>query len=142
MARIIGSLIAHAFSYLATLAFVAYILKPTDGPSWAGTVAAALAVEAFGYALKELLWKHSLADPLGWVGVAFDGIINTGGILPYAPRVLTFGPISLSLGFIGVNIGDPLTAVAASGVISLVAGVLLSIAPHWLWHSGGKRGKA
>lgn len=139
--RIIGTLIAHVFSYVATLAFAAYLFKPTDGPSWAGTAAAALAGEAFGYSLKELLWKNGLADPLGWVGVFFDGIINTGGILPYAPRVLTFGPISLSLGFIGVNVADPFTAVAASGLISVVLGGLLSIAPHWLWHNGGRRGK-
>ena len=141
MFRIITIVIGHVASYATTLNFAVYLIRPQDGPGWAGAVAAALAAEALVYAMKEMLWSNGLADPMGWAGIILDGVVNTGGILPWAPRILTFGPISLSLGLIAVNVADPVTATVGAAAISVILGFVLSILPHWMRHVGKARQK-
>jgi hypothetical protein len=104
-------------------------MRPGDDPTALAVVAAlALAVEAALYGLKEAWFGKSRAA--GAVGFTIDGIINTGGALTFAGRILTFSPIALMLGFIGLSVTDPTVSLFGTVLISAALGFGLSILPH------------
>lgn len=126
---IISRLVLLLFSYATTFLAARHIMRPGDDPTMLFIVASlALAVEAALYGLKECWFKKSKAA--GAVGFAIDGLVNTGGALTFAGRLLTFGPVALMLGFIGFPVTDPTVSLVGSVVISLILGFALSIVPH------------
>jgi hypothetical protein len=132
----LGAIIAQLFSLAATFSLV-YHARPTPPSSpldWGSAIALAVALEILFIYMKEGLFRAGIAKKVaGAFGLAFDGAINTGGVLPFASRILTFAPVALILGVFGVNLADPLTLLIAGAILSFVLGFLLSILPHWLW---------
>lgn len=131
--RRISAIIAQAFSYATTLAAAAHIMRPTSAPMWAITAAVALAFEALFFGMKETLFDSSPNLFLGSVGVGLDALVNTGGALTFAGRILTFGPVALMLGLFGFDATDPTVSLVGTVVVSAILGITLSIAPHLLW---------
>jgi hypothetical protein len=138
----IGAIIAQAFSFAATLSLVFHArpAPPVSPLDWLSTIGIALALEILFIYMKEGLFRAGAAKKIaGAVGLIFDGIINTGGVLPFSSRILTFAPIALMLGVFGVNLGNPLHLLIAGVIFSTVLGFLLSILPHWLWPRRAKQ---
>jgi len=89
--------------------------------------------------------RHS--DVLGWVAILVDSLINAAGIMPRADRILSFPPITVILGLLGlggrppmvvttVRLGDDTVFVTLGGfILSLTLGVILSWLPVRLWRS-------
>jgi hypothetical protein len=134
MIRKLGAIITQVMSYLTTLSAVAHVMRPHTETAWAITAGTALAVEIALIAMKETLFSGGAG--VGWTGFIIDGLINAGGILPWASRLLTFAPIALILGLIAVDTTDPMVALLGGAVIGLILGFVLSIAPHRLWRTG------
>jgi hypothetical protein len=88
--RKLMAIIGQIASWFTTLWFVHWV--------WAGGPLPYLALiaviaEALLVVLKERLFRGD--DPaLGWAGLVIDGLINAGGILPKACRIVTFPPIA------------------------------------------------
>ena len=143
-----GAVIAHALSYLTTLWFVQW-LTPDAELRTAGIIAYVL--EMFLFALKRAL--HSgRGRGVGWAGVFTDGLINMGGLIPWAPRILTFPPVAVVLALLGWATGGALgvfgtpfvtlafgtqpVPISLSGlIVSLLGGMLLSAGPAQLWEA-------
>jgi hypothetical protein len=142
--RIVGALIAQAFSFYTTLAFVALLTKPGSDPQrWAVTVGLALGGEVLLFVMKEESWRAGCASKgVGILGFVGDGFINAGGLGALALGILTFGPSALMLGVLEVDVTDPGTTVLATGAISFVLGLALSITPHILWRTTRPRAAA
>lgn len=135
--RYLSALILQGFSYYTTMAFVALLIRPHDQRSWAITVGLAILAEAMLFGMKEELWRPGAAHKaVGVVGVVGDGFVNAGGLGAVALAVLTFGPGAFMLGQMEVDLRDPGTLIWASMAVSLVIGVVLSIAPHIMWRNG------
>jgi hypothetical protein len=105
-----------------------------------------LIAEAALVGLKSLLFVGRRGDMVaGWVGFVIDAILNTGGLLPRADRLLTFGPIAAVLSLFGLNVADlpqaititadgkPLEVTIGGLLVALLSGALLSMLPHRLW---------
>lgn len=141
--RRLGAIITQIFSYLTTLSAVGHVMRPATETAWALTAGTALAIEIVLIVMKETIFDGNGAnDVIGWLGFLIDALINTGGALPWAARLLTFGPIALILGLFAIDTNDPTTALIGGAVISLILGIVLSIAPHRLWRTGSKRRRA
>jgi hypothetical protein len=142
--RIVGALIAQAFSFYTTLAFIALITKPGADPQrWAVTVGLALAAEVLLFVMKEETWRPGCGSKgVGVAGFLGDGFVNAGGLGALALGVLTFGPAALMLGVLEVDVTDPSTSLIATGAISLALGLALSITPHILWRNSRQRAAA
>lgn len=146
-----GAVIAHALSYLTTLWFVQWVWA--DGAlSYQGVIAYGL--ELLLFAFKTALWSDTPEGRgVGWAGVSFDGLINMGGLVPYAPAILTFPPVAIVLAFVGWALGGvgvslawfgapfvqlpyngaPIGISASVLLVALGGGILLSAAPQRLW---------
>lgn len=138
----IGAIIAQAFSFAATLSLVFHARPaPPSAPlDWIGTILIALALEVLFIFMKEGLFRNGIGKKVaGAAGLLLDGIINSGGVMPFSARILTFGPIALILGVGGVNLANPLHLLVAGVVFSVIVGFLLSILPHWLWPRRAKQ---
>lgn len=132
----IGAIITAAVSWLTTYWCVVWVMQPEPG-SYAIPVAVSIVVELIFTLMKWCLFNPDRrGDAIGWCGVAIDTLVNAGGILPRAGRVLTFPPIAAILALIGVNASSPTVANVGGFILSLIAGALLSVLPHRLWHSG------
>jgi hypothetical protein len=107
-----------------------------------------LIVEAALVGLKSLLFIGRRGDGVaGWAGFTIDAVLNTGGLLPRADRLLTFGPIAAVLSLFGLNVaelpkavtamadGKPLEVTIGGLLVAILGGVLLSILPHRLWRA-------
>jgi hypothetical protein len=81
-----------------------------------------------------------MSNPAGWLGVFLDGLTNAGGIFGFAGRLLSFGPVSLTMGLAELNAADASVQLLSVAVISLLFGFGLSLAPHLLRRSA-RRGK-
>ena len=130
--RRLAAFIAQAMSYATTVSAAMFIIHPKSELDWAFTLLIALAFEIMFAMMKETLFSN-LAHPAGWIGFFADALVNAGGAMPWAPRLLTFGPIALILGVFGVDVSDPTTGLVGGAVLSLIFGGVLSIVPHWLW---------
>lgn len=133
----VGALVAQGFSFWTTLAFVTLFTQPgTDTRQWGVTLLYAVLAEILFMAMKEQIFKKGCASRgVGIVGFLGDGFINAGGLTAIAVGVLTFGPAALMLGAFEVNLADPATMLSATGLTSLVLGIVLSITPHILWRN-------
>ena len=132
--RRLSAIIAQVLSYLTTLGAAAHVLRPTDETMWAVTAGVALAFEILFMGMKETLFDgDDENNAIGWLGFGLDAVVNTGGALTFAGRILTFGPLAFMLGLFGVNVADPVSNLIGAFIISLVAGIALSVAPHPLW---------
>lgn len=125
----VARLILLAFSFATTFLATRHVMRPGDDPTALAVVfAIAIAVEAALYGLKETWFGGSRGA--GAVGFVIDGIINTGGALTFAGRILTFSPIALMLGFVGLPVTDPTISLIGTVLISTILGFGLSIVPH------------
>lgn len=144
-----GAVIAHALSYLTTLWFVQW-LTPESDLRTAAVVAYVL--EMFLFALKRSLRSKS-SGAVGWTGVSADAVINMGGLLPWAPRIVTFPPFVVvaalvtypltsagasfgwaTAAFTLLPYGDGAIPVSIVGLlVALLGGMLLSAGPAILW---------
>lgn len=137
--RRLAAVIAQAMSYATTLAAAHHVLRPGVLTMWLATIGLALLVEALFFGMKEAMFAPGLGNKgVGLLGFLFDGLVNTGGALVFASRILTFGPVALMLGVIEVDIASPDAMLAASVIASLLFGLTLSIAPHILWRGERK----
>lgn len=102
-----------------------------DG-AFSGQVTGALLAEFAFIVMKTQLFSGG-SKVVGWAGIALDGLVNMGGILPRAGKLLTFPPIAAVLGFMGVDAGATATQKIGTFLIALIGGILLSVLPHRLW---------
>lgn len=135
--------IAQLLSFLTTLWCVEWIWS--DGQPL-HRYAAALVIEITLVAMKLTLFNGSgRDDAVGWSGMVIDVILNTGGALPRASLLMTFPPIAVLLQIIGLYTGatyplatiQEITISHGGGVTALLGGILLAVAPHYLWKRGG-----
>jgi hypothetical protein len=133
--RKLGAVLAQSVSWLTTYWCVEWIMEPKPDQKVLA-IAIAVGAECLLILMKSCLFDGThRADGVGWAGLIFDTIINAGGILPKAGRVLTFPPIAAILGLLGITTAHPTVNLIGSFVVAIVAGALLSVAPHRLWHS-------
>lgn len=125
----VGAAGAQFLSWLTTFWAVQWVW-PEGQLLWQVVVAAAL--EALLVVMKTQLFNGGRPE-VGWVGLAIDAIINTGGLLPRAGRVLTFPPIAAILSMVGLNMRDANTITIGGFILALAGGILLSALPHRLW---------
>lgn len=141
-----AAIIAHGLSYMTTLWFVQWVWPAGD---LVGQSAVACTLEALLFGMKSALWNGAEGDDgVGFAGVAIDGLINAGGLLPQAGAILTFPPIAIVLSLVKIRT-DQLTTIAtlpgghelsAAGLVTAVlGGILLSAAPHRLWRAASRR---
>lgn len=133
----VGALITAAVSWLTTYWCVLWVMQPTPETGYAVTIGVSVVAELILTLMKRCLFNTDKSDDgIGWAGLIVDAVINAGGILPRAGRLLTFPPIAAMLLAIGVNAADTRVNTIGAFIIALVAGALLSVLPHRLWHSG------
>jgi hypothetical protein len=132
----LGAVITQAISWLTTYWCVLWIMQPKDGEYTAAIVVSIIA-EAVLTLMKRCLFNNDRSDDgIGWAGLFVDAVINAGGILPRAGRLLTFPPVAAILSVIGINAADSTINNIGAFIVAIAAGALLSVLPHRLWHSG------
>lgn len=132
----VGAAIAAFFSWLTTYWCLAWILSPDSDK--AILVIVSVALEILLMCIKGLLFDASRRnDMLGWGGFIVDSLINAGGIIPGAGRLLTWPPIAALLSIANLDTTSAASNTVGALVIALVGGALLSVAPHRLWRAGG-----
>jgi len=131
----VGALITAAISWMTTYWCVLWIMEPKDG--YALAIGVSIVAEIVLTLMKRCLFNADRSDDgIGWAGLVVDAIINAGGILPRAGRLLTFPPIAAILTVVGVDTNIPSINSAGAFIIAILAGALLSVLPHRLWKSG------
>jgi len=135
--RKLVAVIAQIASWFTTLWFVQWIWA--DGPLPYQALLAVIA-EALLVVLKERLFRGD--DPaLGWAGLLVDGVINAGGILPKACRIVTFPPIA-AIGAAFGSVGACTVYSPLSVVLALLGGACSVCTPSALEKLGGAHGPA
>jgi hypothetical protein len=130
----IGAVIVQAVSWLTTFWCVEWIMQPAELPIIIGV---SLVAELLLVLMKRCLFNDDKGDDtIGWVGFIIDGVINAGGILPRAGRLLTFPPIALMLGVFGIDAAADTPNKIGAFILALIGGALLSVLPHRLWRAG------
>lgn len=133
----VGAVITQAISWLTTYWCVLWIMQPQEGASLTAPIIVSIVAEIVLTLMKRCLFNTDRSDDgIGWAGLVVDAIINAGGILPRAGRLLTFPPIAAMLGVVGIDAAEKAINNAGAFIIALAAGALLSVLPHRLWHSG------
>jgi hypothetical protein len=133
----VGALIAAVISWVTTYWCVLWIMQPGAGESMTIPLAVSIVAELILTLMKRCLFNADRSDDgIGWAGLVVDAIINAGGILPRAGRLLTFPPVATILSVFGVSAADATVNNVGAFIIAIVAGALLSVLPHRLWHSG------
>lgn len=133
----IGALITAVISWLTTYWCVLWIMQPAPDASKTMPIVISIIAEIVLTLMKRCLFNSDRSDDgIGWAGLIVDAIINAGGILPRAGRLLTFPPIAAMLTVVGIDAARPTVNNVGAFVIALTAGALLSVLPHRLWHSG------
>lgn len=129
--RRVMAVVAQLASYMTTLWAVQWIWD--DGPLGYQVLAAAV-VEVLLIAMKSALFNDDGGDDtIGWAGFAIDAVVNAGGVLPRAGKLLTWPPIAGLFDLFGVDGADPTVQTVGSFLIAAVVGILLSVLPHRLW---------
>lgn len=134
--------LAQLMSYLTTLWAVEWVWS--DGQPLHRYVAA-FAIELLLTAMKLTLFDGKGSnDGIGWSGMVIDVITNTGGAIMRAGMLITWAPIAILLSVIGVY--DWAISVMATtnghaitnggAIIAVIGGILLAVAPHYLWRRG------
>lgn len=128
-----GAVLAQAASLMTTYWCVEWIMEPKPAQRTLA-LGIAIGVEVLLVLMKRCLFDGSHRnDGVGWFGLVLDTIINAGGILPKAGRLLTFPPIAAILFLAGVNAAHPTVNAIGSFLVALLFGALLSVLPHRLW---------
>lgn len=134
----IGAIVAQFVSWLTTYWCVVWIMEPQPG-NYALAIAVSIGAEVLLILMKSCLFNDDRSnDAIGWVGMVVDTVINAGGILPRAGRLLTFPPVAAILAIFGINAADPTFNNVGSFIVSVIAGALLAVLPHRLWRSGNE----
>lgn len=124
-----GAVGAQFLSWLTTFWAVQWVW-PEGQLIW--QIGVAVALEGLLVVMKTQLFNGGRPE-VGWIGLVIDAIINTGGLLPRAGRVLTFPPIATLLSMLSLNMGDTNTVTIGGFLLALAGGILLSALPHRLW---------
>lgn len=133
----IGAVITSIISWVTTYWCVLWIMQPAPDTSRAVPLAVSVVAELVLVLMKRCLFNADRSDDgIGWAGFVIDAIINAGGILPRAGRLLTFPPIAAILVAVGVNTADEAVNNIGAFIVAIIAGALLSVLPHRLWKSG------
>ena len=133
----IGAVLTSIISWLTTYWCVLWIMQPTADAGKALPFAVSIVAEIVLVLMKRCLFNGDRRDDtIGWAGFVIDAVINAGGILPRAGRLLTFPPIAAMLSAVGLDIADPRTNSIGAFAVAIIAGSLLSVLPHRLWKSG------
>lgn len=133
----IGALITACVSWLTTYWCVLWIMEPTPETGYTMAIVVSIIAEIILTLMKRCLFNADRSDDgIGWAGLIVDAVINAGGILPRAGKLLTFPPIAAILTVVGVNAADPKVNSIGAFIVAIAAGALLSVLPHRLWKSG------
>ncbi len=133
----IGAIIAGIISWITTYWCVIWIMEPTPETGYTMAIGVAIIAEIILTLMKRCLFNKDRSDDgIGWAGLIVDAVINAGGILPRAAKLLTFPPIAAILTVVGVNASSPSVQNIGGFIIAIAAGALLSVLPHRLWKSG------
>jgi hypothetical protein len=133
----VGAIITACISWLTTYWCVLWVMEPTPESGYTMAIAVAIVAELVLTLMKRCLFNADRSDDtIGWAGLIVDAVINAGGILPRAGKLLTFPPIAAILTVVGVNAADPRVNSIGAFVLAIAAGALLSVLPHRLWKSG------
>ena len=132
----VGAGVVQALSWLTTYWCVEWIMQP--GPDQLPvTIGISLVAEVLLVLMKRCLFNEDKKDDsIGWFGFVADTIINAGGILPRAGRLLTFPPIAVMLGVFGIDAASEGPNKIGAFILALIGGALLSVLPHRLWRAG------
>lgn len=136
---------AQFLSFLTTLWFVEWVWPEGGGLA---RFAIALVAEGILLAFKSSLWQGE-SHGMSWTGFGIDTILNAGGVLPITSRMLLFPPLAAVLGAMGVLPYSAATMATVAGnvvsyggfLLAIIGGILLSVAPHYLWTHGGNDGR-
>jgi hypothetical protein len=133
----IGALLTACISWVTTYWCVLWIMEPTPETGYTTAIAVSIVAEIILTMMKRCLFNDDRSDDsIGWAGLIVDAVINAGGILPRAGKLLTFPPIAAILTVVGVNATDPKVNSIGAFIVAIAAGALLSVLPHRLWKSG------
>lgn len=133
----IGALIAAIISWITTYWCVLWIMEPKPEQGYTMAILISIVAEIILTLMKRCLFnKDKSDDGIGWAGLIVDAVINAGGILPRAGKLLTFPPIAAILTVAGINSADPKINSIGAFIVAMIAGALLSVLPHRLWKSG------
>ena len=127
----------QVLSWLTTYWLVSFILDPqTPGQSFAA-YAISIAAEYGLVKMKSLVFDGDhKTDGAGWAGFILDGIINAGGILPKASKVLLWPPLMTLMVRAELAPKDENIQFWGGIAVAVIAGLLLSVLPHRLWRRG------
>lgn len=133
----IGAVITSIISWITTYWCVLWIMQPAADTSRAVPIAVSVVAEVVLVLMKRCLFNADRSDDgIGWAGIVIDAIVNAGGILPSAGRLLTFPPIAAILTAVGIDAANKDVNTIGAFLVAVVAGALLSVLPHRLWKSG------
>lgn len=133
----VGALITAGISWLTTYWCVLWVVEPAPESGYALVIGVSIVVELVLTLMKRCLFNTDKSDDgIGWAGLIVDAVINAGGVLPRAGRLLTFPPIAAILLTTGIDASNPNVNAIGAFVVAIIAGALLSVLPHRLWHSG------
>ena len=133
----VGALITLGISWMTTYWCVLWIMQPTPETGYTVAIIVSIVAEIILTLMKGCLFNNDTSDDgIGWAGLVVDAVINAGGILPRAGRLLTFPPIAAILTIVGIDPNVPAINSAGAFIIAILAGALLSVLPHRLWKSG------
>ncbi len=134
----ISAVVAQIISWLTTFWCVEWIMEPKpDG--YPVVILVSVLAEFFLVMMKRCLFNtNHHDDAIGWFGLVIDAVINAGGILPKAGRLLTFPPVAAILFVFGVNAADKGANAIGAFILAIIGGALLSVLPHRLWRAGNE----
>ena len=80
--------------------------------------------------MKSLLFDaNKKNDGIGWAGFIIDAIINAGGAFPKMGRLAAWPPLAALAGALGIDSTKGSGNTIGAFVLSLIIGIILSIAP-------------
>lgn len=133
----VGALITAVISWITTYWCVLWIMEPKPETGYTMAIVVSIVVEIVLTLMKRCLFNADRSDDgIGWAGLIVDTVINAGGILPRAGKLLTFPPIAAILTVVGVDATHPQVNNIGAFIVAIAVGALLSVLPHRLWKSG------
>jgi hypothetical protein len=124
-----GAILAQFGSFATTYAFFIAVM---DGAQWYVILGIALAVEFLLTLGKSLVQR---GGAVGAASIAFDTLLNAGGIWPSMRRISASPPALMIIEAFKL---DPTFGLIPAFVLSLLIGYLLAVLPHRLWRAAGR----
>lgn len=125
----IGAIIAQLGSFATTYAFFIAVMA---GAQWYIILTIAVAVEFLLTLGKSLVQR---GGTVGAVSIAFDTLLNAGGIWPSMRRISESPPALMIVDAFQLK---PTFGLIPAFVLSLLIGYLLAVLPHRLWRAAGR----